>query len=64
MAMYNNKNGTPAKFAGKTCGECANHYDEHSPALDGHMTLARCSHYTGGKYCVLMSDQACKHYKD
>jgi hypothetical protein len=64
MARYNNKNGTPAKFAGKTCGECSNHYDEHSPALDGHMTLARCPHHTGGKYCVLMSEPACVHFKD
>lgn len=64
MARQRGNKGVPAKHEGKTCGECAEHYGECSPALDGHMTLARCQYYTGGKYCVLMSDQACVHFKE
>lgn len=64
MARQRGNKGVPAKHEGKTCGECAEHYGECSPALDGHMTLARCQYYTGGKYCVLMSDPACVHFKE
>lgn len=45
------------------CGECGNAYDFHSPALDGTPTLCRCQYYTEGKFCRIVSERACEHFK-
>ena len=42
------------------CRDCANAHEWHHPAVDGHMTLARC-HYKIG--CVLSIDKCCDHFK-
>ena len=48
----------------RTCGECAESYDFHSPALDGHMILCRCKHRKeGGKYSIFIKDRACKQFR-
>lgn len=41
------------------CHECAHSYDWHHPAVDGHMTLARCQY---SKACVLYLDKQCQHF--
>lgn len=46
------------------CRDCANSYDWHSKALDGHLILCRCPHkQQGGKYCIFLSDPQCEHFK-
>lgn len=47
------------------CRHCANSYDWHSRAIDGHLILCRCRYrQEGGKYCIFLSDPACvKHFK-
>lgn len=46
------------------CRDCAHSYDWHHPAVDGHLTLARCPHkMQGGKYCILLNDKQCEHFK-
>lgn len=48
----------------RTCGECAESYDFHSPALDGHMILCRCKHRKeGGKYSIFIKDKVCELFK-
>ena len=48
----------------RTCGECAESYDFHSLALDGHMILCRCRYRKdGGKYSIFIKDKACKLFK-
>lgn len=47
------------------CRHCANSYDWHSKALDGHLILCRCPYkQNGGKYCIFLNDRACdEHFK-
>lgn len=47
------------------CRDCANSYDWHSKALDGHLILCRCPYkMQGGKFCIFLSDPACEeHFK-
>lgn len=46
------------------CRDCANSYDWHSKALDGHLILCRCPYkQQGGKFCVFLIDPACEHFK-
>lgn len=47
------------------CRDCANSYDWHSKALDGHLILCRCPYkMEGGKYCIFLNDRACEeHFK-
>lgn len=33
-------------------------------SLKGEPTLGRCPYYTGGKYCVLLSQKSCGHFKN
>lgn len=48
-------------FPDKKCRDCANSYDWHSEAIDGHLILCRCKHRKeGGKYCVFLRDPACE----
>lgn len=42
------------------CHECANSYDWHHPAVDGHLTLARCPYKHSS---VLLKDPQCDHFK-
>ena len=51
----------PTKYQ---CKDCANSYDWHSKALDGHLILCRCKHtQQGGKYCIFLSDPQCEHFR-
>lgn len=47
------------------CRDCAESYDWHSKALDGHLILCRCPYkMDGGKFCIFLSDPACEeHFK-
>ena len=46
------------------CKDCANSYDWHSKALDGHLILCRCPYkQQGGKFCIFLSDPQCEHFK-
>nr|DAD63630.1 MAG TPA: zinc-ribbon domain protein [Caudoviricetes sp.] len=46
------------------CRDCANSYDWHSKAIDGHLILCRCPYkQQGGKFCVFLSDPQCGHFK-
>ena len=47
------------------CRHCANSYDWHSKALDGHLILCRCPYkQQGGKFCIFLKDPACdEHFK-
>lgn len=45
------------------CRDCANSYDWHSKALDGHLILCRCKYkQDGGRYCIFLSDLQCEHF--
>ena len=45
------------------CKDCANSYDWHSKALDGHLILCRCPHkQEGGRYCIFLNDPQCEHF--
>ena len=46
------------------CRDCANSYDWHSKALDGHLILCRCKYrQQGGKFSIFLSDPQCEHFK-
>lgn len=46
------------------CRDCAHSYDWHHPAVDGHLTLARCPFkMNGGEFCILLCDKECEHFK-
>lgn len=51
---------------GGVCGDCA-HVSVvtsfHTLSVTGNPTLGRCPYYTGGKYCVLLSQRACEYFK-
>lgn len=44
------------------CSDCQNSYDWRSEALDGHLILCRCKHYTEGRWCKFLSDYQCAHF--
>lgn len=45
------------------CCDCANSYDWHSKALDGHLILCRCPYkQQGGKFCIFLKDPQCEHF--
>ena len=45
------------------CKDCANSYDWHSKALDGHLILCRCKYkQQGGWYCIFLKDPQCEHF--
>lgn len=45
------------------CKDCANSYDWHSKALDGHLILCRCKYkQEGGRYCIFLKDPQCEHF--
>ena len=45
------------------CKDCANSYDWHSKALEGHLILCRCPHkQEGGRYCIFLNDPQCEHF--
>lgn len=43
-----------------TCRDCKHAYNWHSPAVDGHMTLAQCEYVTNR--CVISSERACINF--
>ena len=46
------------------CRDCANSYDWHSEAVDGHLILCRCPYkQEGGKFCIFLEDPQCEHFK-
>ena len=48
------------------CGDCAHVNvvtEQHTMSVFGNPTLGRCSYYTEGKYCVLLSQAGCEHFK-
>ena len=46
------------------CRDCANSYDWHSKAIDGHLILCRCPYkQEGGKFCIFLNDPQCEHFK-
>ena len=47
------------------CRHCANSYDWHSKAIDGHLILCRCPYREqGGKFCIFLNQPACvEHFK-
>ena len=48
------------------CGDCANVSvvtSFHTLSVTGKPTLGRCPYYTEGKYCVLLSQSGCEHFK-
>ena len=48
------------------CGDCANVNvvtEQHTMSVFGKPTLGRCLYYTEGKYCVLLSQTGCEHFK-
>lgn len=50
-----------------TCGECVNVTivtKFNTLSLKGEPTLGRCPYYTDGKYCVLLSQKSCEHFKN
>jgi hypothetical protein len=58
-------NGKKREVNPYKCRDCANSYDWHSKALDGHLILCRCPYkMEGGKFCIFLSDHACdEHFK-
>lgn len=48
------------------CRDCAESYDWHSKAIDGHLILCRCKqdHKTEhGRWCKFLNDIQCEHFK-
>ena len=50
-----------------SCRECSHVTvvtDFHTLTINGQKpTLGRCPYYTGGKYCVILSQKSCEHFK-
>ena len=50
-----------------SCRECAHVSvvtDFHTLTINGQKpTLGRCPYYTNGKYCVILSQKSCEHFK-
>ena len=48
------------------CRDCANSYDWHSKALDGHLILCRCKYDAKseyGKWCKFLNDAQGENFK-
>lgn len=61
MARRPNIPKEPVKYQ---CKDCANSYDWHSKALDGHLMLCRCPYKNEcGRFSILLSDPQCEHFK-
>lgn len=61
--VQNRKQAEQPKFR---CRDCANSYDWHSKALDGHLILCRCKldkKTEFGRWCKFLSDPQCEHFK-
>ena len=52
----------PERFC-KDCALVKVETSFHTLSLEGRPTLGRCPHYTDGRYCVLLSQKACEHFK-
>jgi len=65
MATRNNRRVRQVTEKSKyRCRDCANSYDWHSEAVDGHLILCRCPYkQEGGKFCIFLKDPACEHFK-
>ncbi len=49
------------------CGECAHvrvMMEFRTLSVKGEPTLGRCPYYEGGRYCVLLSQRSCEHFKE
>lgn len=60
------KRNKESKGSTHKCGECALCEVEmkfETLNLKGNPTLGRCPHYTNKKFCVLLSQIACEHFK-
>lgn len=44
------------------CRDCVHAYDHHDKAAAGGFILARCQHYTEGRYCIFLKQAACQHF--
>ena len=56
----------PESAAVHKCMECEFCKEEmafHTLSLKGEPTLGRCPYYTNGKFCVLLRQKSCKHFK-
>lgn len=64
MGRYIRKTRANEKENRYRCKDCANSYDWHSKALDGHLILCRCPYrQQGGKYSIFLNDVACEKFK-
>lgn len=70
MPRYPRTTRAPAKEQAKKpqfrCRDCAESYDWHSKAIDGHLILCRCKqdHKTEyGRWCKFLNDLQCEHFK-
>lgn len=62
--MVKRKNKQPKEDVKYHCRDCANSYDWHSKAIDGHFILCRCPYkQQSGRFCVFLSDPQCEHFK-
>ena len=58
---------SPTNTEQHVCRDCANVTIEtkfNTLSLKGEPTLGRCPYYTDGKYCVLLSQKSCEHFKN
>ena len=58
---------TPTNAEQHVCRDCANVTIDtkfSTLSLKGEPTLGRCPYYTDGKYCVLLSQKSCEHFKN
>lgn len=61
--VQNRKQAEQPKYR---CRDCANSYDWHSKALDGHLILCRCKldeKTEFGRWCKFLSDPQCENFK-
>lgn len=60
------KRNKESKGSTNRCGECALCEVEmkfETLSLKGKPILGRCPHYTNKKFCVLLSQTACEHFR-
>lgn len=57
------KKKQPITVAQFHCSDCAHHYNECSPAQDGHMILCYCKHFKDGKWAQFLNSPACDRFK-
>lgn len=61
----NNSEEEKKRWVGHVCRECGNvtpFEAHHTISVNGEYTMGTCPYWTESK-CVLMSQQACEHYK-